>query len=154
MSSRIAGRRGVLASLATGLIAVPVALADRSSNSESPLYQNPGYTCSTGTITDQGSGVAGHVVAHRKRDGTVTINIDIRNGYPNATYYPNILCVRWFGSMTTNSQGNGAAHFVLDGSTVPQQFSVSAEAGFDPNTGMLVGPVDSHTSGVLTATDS
>lgn len=153
MSNRIAWRQSVLASLAAGLVAVPVAMADQTSNSESPLYQNADYSCATKTITDQGSGVAGHVVAHRNPDGTETINIDIRNGDPNATYYPNILCVRWFGSMTTNSQGNGAAHFVLDGSTVPQTFSISAETGFDPNTGMFTGPVDSHTSGVLTATD-
>ena len=153
MRSRTTWRGGILAGLVAGLVVVPAAMADQTSNSQSPLYQNTGYSCAAG-ITDQGSGVAGNVTAHRNPDGTVTVNIEIRNGYPNATYYPNILCVRWFGAMTTNSEGNGAAHFVLDGATVPPQFSVSAEAGYNPNTGTFEGPIDSHTSSVLTATDS
>lgn len=152
MRGKAGWRRGVLVSLAAGLLVVPAAMADQTSNSESPLYQNAGETCDAG-ITDHGSGVSGNVVAHRNPDGTVTINIVIRNGFPNTTYYPNILCNRWFGSLTTNSAGNAAGHFVLD-SSVPQTFSVSAEAGFDPNTGQWVGTLDSHTSEVITATSS
>lgn len=154
MLSKITWRRGVFACLALALVAAPSAAADQSSNSRSPLYHNPGYQCSTGvpSITDFGSGVSGNAVAHRNPDGTVTINVEISNGFPNTTYYPNILCNRWFGVMTTDSYGDAAGHFVLP-SDVPQEFTVSVEAGFDPAVGW-VGPLDSDTSAVMSASSS
>lgn len=140
MHSQHALRRTAIASIAALSLAVSsAALADQTSNSQSPLYHNAPSRCSG--ITGLGTGASGNVLAHRNPDGTVTVNLVIRNALPDTTYYPNILCVRFFGTITTNSQGTAEGHFVLSG--VPPVFSISVETG---------GGVDTFTSDVMTAT--
>jgi hypothetical protein len=50
--------------------------------------------------------------------------VNIRNGVPDATYLMSITCVEYFGTLTTNSEGQAAGHFVV--SDVPPVFHVRA----------------------------
>jgi hypothetical protein len=129
------------------LVLPSLAAADQLSNSQSALFHNVDGTCDGAYLA--GATASGNIASHRNQDGTTTINISIRNGQPNTTYYPNILCVSWFGALTTNSQGNGAGHYVVDG--VPPTFTVSLESAYNPNTGDWSGVQDTYASAVLTA---
>jgi hypothetical protein len=123
--------RGAAVAVALAVsVAVPItAGADQTSNSESPLIRgNPGFAgfCATGARVGPESG---EVAVHRNPDGTVTINIVIRNGTPNSTYQLAMTCIAFFGTLTTNSQGFAAGHFVV--ANAPPAFTVDASNGVD-----------------------
>jgi hypothetical protein len=97
-----------LAGLVTAAALVAPGAAMAGENAQSPLFHvgpNPA-TCDAGT----GGPVSGNVTTHVTGNDMGIINVVIRNGVPNATYQVDYRCVVPIGSLTTNSQGAGAAH--------------------------------------------
>jgi hypothetical protein len=100
-------RIGLVGFIGAAAMAIPGA-AMAGGNDQSPMYHvgpNPA-TCDAGA----GGPVSGNVTVHVTGSDMGIVNVVIRNGVPNAVYQVDYRCVTPIGSLTTNSQGTGAAH--------------------------------------------
>src|SRR5688500_11469885 len=96
--------------LAATAVVLPMLASGASAESTqpAPLTHGTPSPCATGENT----GVKdGNVTVHENEDGTVRVNLNIRNGVPNTTYQVAITCVDYIGTITTNKAGNGAGTF-------------------------------------------
>lgn len=106
------------ASLPLMLVAGPALASSGNSAQTSDLLHvgaNPS-TCDAGA----GGPVQGFgQIQSRTTDGTVRINLQIRDGLPNTTYYVDIRCVGRIGTYTTNPAGNGHFMTTLPAAALP-----------------------------------
>lgn len=111
-------RRSVLTGVvAAGCLAVTGVAAANSGqdadNGSAPLLHGTTH-CISGTAgTDSGV-----VVVHTNTlQNDTRVHVTLLGGLPNQTYYVAIACQGYIGSLTTNSQGNGAANIDAPGVT-------------------------------------
>jgi hypothetical protein len=94
--------------MATALAVALPGSAMAGENAQAPLLHvgpNP-VTC------DQGAGgpVEGNTTVHSTPSGHGIVNVVIRDGLPNTSYFIDYRCFFAIGNLTTNSRGTGTAH--------------------------------------------
>lgn len=143
------------AAAALGTIAIPSAVgASVSSNSQSPMYHGTPTANNGGTHTRDACyagpadtlPVSGNVVAHRDPNGSLTINVVIRNGQPDSTYAVSTGCYAFLGTIETNRAGTGAGHFVIATTSAANPGSATFQVNVYDSAAK-----DRFVSGVLTA---
>lgn len=96
-----------------------------------PALASSGNSAQTGELLHVGAnpstcdaGAGGPVqgfgqIQSQTQDGTVRVNLQIRNGLPNTTYFVDIRCVGRIGTYTTNPAGNGHFMTTLPAAALP-----------------------------------
>jgi hypothetical protein len=142
---------GVLA--AAVAVAVPAGLAASDSNGTASLIHvglNPS-TCSSsqGAYAGTESGVVN--VHYNKVQGRFMVNLSVHDALPNTTYVLDVRCWTFgpqseLGTLTTDSDGTGTAHFTLDGVTPTKNFYIDISVmhghggAFDYGDTFIAGP--------------
>jgi hypothetical protein len=85
------------------------------------LHGEPGECAETGT-----GAASGTVMLHRNAArGTVTVQVQIRDAVPGATYFVAITCVEAVGEIVIARNGSGHGMFTVPSAEVPPSFRVN-----------------------------